>query len=144
MDYKALGISSLAVMAVLTAAGLVISLISTQLQCSKIGFGTSAKQGFFSSIGPTIVYALAARFVAIRSPFAGTFSGFGVPDAQSPIFGVGYLTMLMFWVTIMWNIHNSEKAVCQPDTKEMTDFKQKLLAELAQKERDKENHAQKK
>ncbi len=144
MDYKALGISSLAVMAVVTVAGSIISLLSTQLQCSKIGFGTSMKQGFFSSIGPTVIYALSARFVALRSPFAGTFSRFGVPDDLSPVLGVGYLTMLMFWVTVMWNIHNSEKAVCQPDTREMTDFKTKLLAELQQKELEKEKHAQKK
>lgn len=144
MDYKSLGISSLAVMGVITVAGIIISLISTQLQCSKIGFGTSAMQGFFSSIGPTLVYAVSAAFLVVRSPFAGTFSTFGVPDNLSPVLGVGYLTMLMFWVTVMWNIHNSEKTVCQADVKEMTDFKKKLLAELQQKELEKEKHAQKK
>jgi hypothetical protein len=144
MDYKSLGISSLAVMGIISVAGTIISVLSTQLQCSKIGFTTSLKQGILSAIGPTIVYAVSVAFLVIRSPFAGTFSTFGVPDTLAPVLGVGYLTMLMFWVTIMWNIHNSEKTVCQADVKEMTDFKKKLLAELQEKELAKEKHAEKK
>ena len=51
--------------------------------------------------------------------------------------------MLTAWVTTVWNVHNSEKVVCQADLKEMTDFKKKLLAELAQKEKEKEDNAAK-
>lgn len=144
MDYKKLGFSSLAVMGVLFITGTIISLLSTQLQCSKFGFGTALKQGFISSVGPTIIYTLASALLVVRSPFAGTFSMFGVPDDLSPILGVGYLTMLMSWVTIMWNIHNSEKVVCQADLKEMTDFKKKLLGELHEKEKEKAKNAEKK
>jgi hypothetical protein len=52
--------------------------------------------------------------------------------------------MLTAWVTTVWNIHNSEKVVCQTNLKEMTDFKKKLIAELAEKERKKEANATKK
>lgn len=144
MDYKLLAFSTLGVGGVLFASGLIISLLSTQLQCSKIGFGTSAKQGFISAIGPTLVYALAAMFTMVRRPFSGTFESFGVPEETARILGVGYLTMLTGWITTVWNIHNSEKTVCQADVKEMSLFKKKLMAELAEKERAKEEHATKK
>ena len=144
MDYKLLGFSTLGVGGVLFASGVVVSLLSTQLQCSKIGVGTSAKQGAISAIGPTLVYLLAAMFTIVRHPFSGTFESFGVPEETARILGVGYVTMLTAWVTSVWNIHNSEKTVCQADVKEMSMFKKKLLAELAQKEKAKEDHAAKK
>jgi hypothetical protein len=143
MDYKLLAFSTLAVFGVLFTSGLVISLISTQLQCSKINAGSSAKQGAISAVAPTLVYAIAAAFFIVRHPFSGTFESFGVPEEASRVLGVGYLTMLTAWVSTVWNVHNSEKSVCQSNVKEMTDFKKKLMAELAQKEKAKEDHAKK-
>jgi Na+(H+)/acetate symporter ActP len=143
MDYKLLAFSAIAVFGVLFLSGFVVSLLSTQLQCSKIGVGTSAKQGMISALAPTLVYTLAAAFLIVRHPFSGTFESFGVPQDMAPILGVGYVTMLTAWVTTVWNVHNSEKVVCQTNLKEMTDFKKKLLAELAQKEKEKEDHAAK-
>uniref|UniRef100_A0A6C0EPP0 Uncharacterized protein n=1 Tax=viral metagenome TaxID=1070528 RepID=A0A6C0EPP0_9ZZZZ len=144
MDYKLLAFSTLGVGAVLFISGVIVSLLSTQLQCSKIGFSTSLKQGGISALAPTLVYALAAIFTMIRHPFSGTFESFGVPEETARVLGVGYITMLTAWVTSVWNVHNSEKAVCQADLKEMTDFKKKLMSELAQKEKAKEDHATKK
>ncbi len=48
MDYKQLALGSGAVLGVMFVSGVVISLQSTQLQCSKIGFGTDALQGLYS------------------------------------------------------------------------------------------------
>jgi hypothetical protein len=143
MDYTLLGLSGLAVFVLTMVSGLIISLLSTQLQCSKISFLSSLKQGSISAVGPTIVYTLAAAFLFLRKPFSETFVSFGVPDETSRILGVGYLTMLVSWITMVWNVHNSEKAVCQTTAKEMTDFKKKLLAQLAEKEKQKEDHAKK-
>jgi len=143
MDYKLLGFSTVAVFGVLFVSELVISLISTQLQCSKIGAGTSAKQGAISAVAPTLVYVLSTIFLIVRRPFTGTFESYGVPEETARILGVGYITMLTAWITTVWNIHNSEKAVCQSNLKEMTDFKKKMMAELAQKEKAKEAQAKK-
>jgi len=143
MDYKLLAFSALAVFGVLFVSGLVVSLLSTQLQCSKIGVATSAKQGGISALAPTLVYTLAAIFLVIRRPFTTTFESFGVPEETARILGVGYLTMLVAWITTVWNVHNSEKAVCQTSLKEMTDFKKKMMAELAQKEKEKQQQAKK-
>jgi hypothetical protein len=51
--------------------------------------------------------------------------------------------MLTCWITGVQNVHASEKTVCQADLKEMTDFKKKMMAELAQKEKQKEDNAKK-
>jgi len=82
-------------------------------------------------------------FLFVRTPFSGTFVSFGVPEETASVLGVGYLVMLVSWITMVWNVHNSEKDVCQSNPKEMTDFKQKMLAELAEKEKQKEEHAKK-
>jgi hypothetical protein len=144
MDYKLLAFSALAVFGLLSVSCMIVSLLSTQLQCSKISFLTSLQQGAISAAAPSIVYAIAAAFTIVRHPFSGTFESFGVHEETSRILGVGYITMLTAWVTTVWNVHNSEKAVCQTTAKEMTDFKKKLMAELAEKEKAKEDHATKK
>lgn len=141
MDYGKLAAASGVVFGIMFISGFIISLLSTQLQCSKIGAGTSALRGLYSAILPTIVYALALFFNAVRHPFSSTFENFGVNAETSEILGVGYLVMLSSWVSIVSNINQSEKAVCKPDLKEMTDFKKKLMAELYQKEKDKEANA---
>lgn len=143
MDYTLLGLSGFTVFALTMVSGTIVSLLSTQLQCSKISFLSSLKQGSISAVGPTIVYCLAAMFLFVRTPFSGTFVSFGVPEETASVLGVGYLVMLVSWITMVWNVHNSEKAVCQTTAKEMTDFKKKLLAELAEKEKQKEEHATK-
>jgi Na+(H+)/acetate symporter ActP len=143
MDYKLLAFSAIAVFGVLFVSGLIVSLLSTQLQCSKTGVTTSAKQGAISAVAPTLVYTLAAVFFMVRHPFSGTFESFGVPEDTARILGVGYVTMLTAWITTVWNVHNSEKTVCQTNLKEMTDFKKKMMAELAQKEKEKEQQAKK-
>jgi len=141
MDYKLLALSGLAVYILLFVSGMIISLISTQLQCSKIDAATSATQGAISAVGPTVIYCLAVAFPVIRKPFVETFKRFGIPEDTALILGVGYLPMLVSWITMVQNIQSSEKAACQSTLNEMTDFKAKMLAELAQKEKAKEVNA---
>ena len=140
MDYKKLAMASGAVFGIIFITGVITSLLSTQLQCSKIGFGTSALRGLYSAFLPTIAYALSTYSLAIRHPFSSTFEMFGIPTETAETLGVGYLVMLTSWVSVVSNINQSEKAVCKPDLKEMTDFKKKLLSELHQKEQKKEDN----
>ena len=144
MDYKLLAFSALAVFGVLIGSGTLISMLSTYLQCSKTTFTTSIWEATKAAVLPSIAYALAAAFLVVRHPFSSTFKSFGVPEETAIVVGVGYLPMLVSWVTMVSNVQNSEKIVCQADLKEMTDFKQKMLAELAQKEKAKEDHMSKK
>lgn len=144
MDYQKLALSSGIVFAIMFVSGMIISLLSTQLQCSKIGAGTSALRGLYSAFPPTIVYALASYFDVIRHPFSSTFENFGVASDTASILGVGYLVMITSWVTVVTNVNQSEKLVCKPDLKEMTDFKKKLMSELYLKEKKKQDNAEKK
>lgn len=137
MDWKSLG----AVYAILVTVGVVISLLSTQLQCSKISFLTSLQQGAIFGLIPTILYALASYFEAVRKPFVDTFLGFGVDGPTSAILGVGYLLMLGAWPAGVWNVHNSEIKTCVASTSEMTEFKDKLMKELAEKQAAEEANA---
>lgn len=144
MDYKQLAISSGVVLISMTIAGMIISLLSTQLQCSKVGFGTAALQGLFSSILPTIAYIIGSYSDMVRHSFSSVFERFGVQPATAKFLGLGYIVMIASWVSVVSNINKSEKAVCKPDLREMTEFKRKLMAELAQKEKEKQINSEKK
>ena len=144
MDWKNLGFSAAAVFAVLSIAGVIISLLSTQLQCSKIGFMPSLKHGMVFAFVPTVIYGIAAAIDKVRNPFSSTLNNFGIPEDTSKIVGVGYLVMLAAWITAVSTIHNTEKDVCNPDAQEMTEFKKKLMAELADKQQKEEANATKK
>jgi hypothetical protein len=90
------------------------------------------------------VYAIARYSDKVRHPFSSVFERFGVQPETAEFLGVGYLVMLTSWVTVVSNINKSEKAVCKPDLREMTDFKRKMMAELAQKEKEKQINSEKK
>ena len=145
MEWGQLGFSALAVYAVLFLAGMGVSLLSSGLQCGKVGWGTSAKYGALSGVLPTGVYALAAAFQSVRNPFARTIQYFGVSDKDTAsIIGVGYLTLLAFCISIVSNIAKTETAVCQPTPSEMSAFKNQLLTELHNKQIKEEKNAEKK
>ncbi len=142
MDFKLWGASILAVFGILYIVGFCISILSSQLQCSKISWGTSAAQAGIWAAPASGIYALATYFEAVRKPFSTTLMMFGLAQDKADIIGVGYLVMLMTWISTVWNIHNTEKAACNPDTREMTEFKQKLLAELQSKQEAEEKNAE--
>lgn len=145
MEWGQLGFSALVVYAVLFLAGMGVSLLSSGLQCGKVGWGTSAKYGAISGLLPTGVYALAVAFQTVRNPFARTIQYFGVSDQDTAaVIGVGYLTLLAFCISIVSNIAKTETEVCQPSTSEMTSFKNKLLTELHNKQIKEEINSQKK
>lgn len=142
-NYTSWGLSSLAVYGVLTGIGIGVSALSSQLQCSKISGASSAMYGAIWALPPTIVYLLSTFFERVRSPFATTLKSapFGLTDETSQFIGVGYLMALTTWIMTSWAINRTERAVCNPDAKEMTEFKKKLVAELKQKQEAEEANA---
>ena len=119
---------------VMAVSGTLISMFSTQLQCSKLNFLESLKHGSIFAVGPTVVYGLAVFFALVRNPFASTLESFGIPHDLAPMLAVAYLTMIMAWISSVILISSSEKAVCVANVREMTEFKQNLLAKLQEKE----------
>jgi hypothetical protein len=145
-NYTTWGLSSLAVYGVLTGIGLGISAMSSQLQCSKMSGTSSALYGAVWAAPPAVVYMLATFFQQVRSPFVSTLlsAPFGLTDETAQFVGVGYLMALVTWIMTSWTINRTERAVCNPDAAEMTEFKKKLVAELAQKQQADEKNAEKK
>jgi len=121
-------------------SGTIISLLSSQLQCSKIGFLQSLRQGSIFATLPTVAYALVRYFEILRKPFSNTLVYFGLSEESADVMGVGYVVMLASWISTVWNIHNTEEAVCTADVNEMTEFKTKLMKELAEKQEEEEKN----
>jgi hypothetical protein len=136
MDWKSLG----AVYAILVTVGVVISLLSTQLQCSKTSFSVAILEGAKFGILPFCLYGL-TYFEAVRKPFITFFIARGLDSQTAEMIGIGYLIMLGAWVSGVWNVHNSEIATCVASTSEMTEFKDKLMKELAEKQAAEEANA---
>jgi hypothetical protein len=125
-------------------AGMIISVASSGIQCQKTNVGEHAKQGAIWASYPTGIYGLAVYFPVIRRFAVNTLKSLlGFSQETAEVLGVGYLMMLVSWVATVWNIHQTEKNVCNPDAREMTEFKQKLVAELKQKQEaeEKDNEA---
>jgi hypothetical protein len=141
MDYKQWGFSLLAVYGTLFVSGVIISLLSSQLQCSKINWSVSAQQGAIWASVPTVFYGVTTYFEVVRNWFAVPLQSFGIPQDKAPMLGVGYVVMLFTWMMTVWNIHNTEKVACTPDIGEMTAFKKKLMAELEAKQQVEEKNA---
>lgn len=120
---------------VLFFAGMVISLAASGIECQKTNINEHTKQAAIWSAYPTGAYGLAVYFPVVRRFAVNTLKSlFGFSQETAEVFGVGYLMMLVSWVATVWNIHQTEKGVCNPDAKEMTEFKQKLIAELKEKQ----------
>ena len=137
MDWKALA----SVYGVLLIVGVIISLLSTQLQCSKTSFSVALREGALFGVLPAGLYGLGTYFEPVRKPFIDTFLGFGVDESTSAILGIGYLLMLGAWPSAVWNVHNSEIQTCVASASEMTEFKTKLMKELAEKQAAEEANA---
>ena len=144
MDIGKLLVSVGIVYVLLFFAGMTISAASSGLQCQKTDIGEHAKQGAIWSTYLAATYGVSAYFPVIRRFAVNTLKSlFGFEQSTAEVLGVGYLMMLVSWVATVWNVHQTEKSVCNPDAREMTEFKQKLVAELKQKQEaeEKDNEA---
>jgi len=144
MEIGKLLLSIAIVYTALFIAGMIISVASSGIQCQKTDFGEHAKQGAIWAAYPAGVYGIGVYFPVVRRFAVNTLKSlFGFSQETAEVVGVGYLMMLVSWVATVWNVHQTEKSVCNPDAQEMTAFKQKLVAELKQKQEaeEKDNEA---
>ena len=126
-------------------AGMIVSVASSGIQCQKTNASTHAAQGAIWAVYPTVVYGLTTYFSFLRRFATNTLKSLlGFSDEIAEVAAVGYLMMLISWIATVWNVSATEKAVCNPDAQEMTAFKQKLVAELKQKQEAEEKQADEK
>jgi hypothetical protein len=131
MDWKSVA----SVYGVLLITGVVVSLLSTQLQCSKISFLVSFIQGLQFAAISTIPYAL-TYFDQFRTLLVDPLS-----EKLGPSAAIGFVIMLAAWPAGVLNVGHSESQTCVASTSEMTDFKNKLMKELADKQAAEEKNA---
>ena len=135
MEMKNLVMSILAVYAFLFFMGMIVSVSSSGIQCGKTDGGEHAKQGAIWATYPTIVYGLTTYFPILRRFAVNTLtSTFGIGGDKVEMIAVGYLMMLVSWIATVWNLHSTEKAVCNPSVDEMSEFKQRLTQKLKEKQ----------
>ena len=141
MEWGKFGMAVGAVWVLLFLIGMLVSVISTLLQCGKTGWGASAWNGLKFTTAPLILFALAIAYTWVRNPFANTISGFGIPRESSAFWGVFYLVMIASWPAIVSAINSTAKTACVSTAAEITDFKAKLLAEMQTKEEEHQANA---
>ncbi len=139
----------------LITAGVIITIIASEIYCSKMSFLASLKSSALWSVYPTIVYAVATYFTSLRNPFVNVFKSWILSKDESDlakvnslterstILGVGYLIMLSMWIITMIMINRVNKEACQLDLKEASKFKKNLLAELKAKQEKEEAEKEK-
>ena len=127
--------SILSVYAVTFIVGMIISISSSGIQCQKVDMAEHAKEGAIWATYPTIVYGLTTYFPVLRRFAVNTLqSYFRVGPEYVEIVAVGYLMMLISWVATVWNLHNTEKSVCNPSVDEMSRFKENVLKRQKEKQ----------
>jgi hypothetical protein len=131
MDWKGIG----SVYGIMLITGTVVSLISTQLQCSKVSFSVAFIQGLQFATISTIPYAL-TYFDLVRNNLVNSFT-----NVFGPAIGLGVVIMLIAWPASALNVVHSEASTCVASTSEMTEFKNKLMKELADKQAAEEANA---
>jgi hypothetical protein len=135
MEFGFLALSIASVYGVMFLIGMIISVASSGIQCQKTDATSHAKQGAIWATYPTIVFGVTSYFAVLRRFAVNTLkSVFGLGDQTAEVAGVAYLMVMISWIATVWNVSNTEKEVCNPDAQEMTEFKQKLIAELKQKQ----------
>lgn len=144
-----------AVYAFLAVSGMIITLIGSQVYCSKISFTASLKQGFLWSFFPVVIYGLATYFTKVRTPFSNVFKRWilradeqdvakvKLMTERSEVYGVGYLVMLSMWIIMIIMIGRANKEACEFDLEEASKFKKDLLAQLQKKQEEEEKEKEK-
>lgn len=146
MDLNKFLISLLVVFALSFVVGLLLSLLASQMQCSKMDIVESAKEGTVYSAIVTIFYSALAYFPILRNPFKNTLENyFNVSSEHSTKIAIGYVLMILSWPLTVNLLYSIEKNVCKPDVSEMNAFKKKLMSELEEKQKEeKDNEDEKK
>ena len=126
---------------VLFVGGLLLCLASTFFMCEKINIVESLKESALFAVFPALVPILTHFVPAIQRPFENVLRNtFGVSE-KADVLALGYLMMLVAWVSGSRVVGSIQTTVCIPTVDEVAAFKtyfqnkaaKKYAAEEAQK-----------
>jgi hypothetical protein len=124
----AVGVSFL----VLFAGGLILCLGSTFFMCEKIDIMASLKESALFAVFPALVPILTHFVPTVLAPFENVLRDtFGVSPEKAPILGLGYIMMLVAWITGARAVGEIQKAVCIPTVDEVAAFKAHFQSKAA-------------
>lgn len=121
----------------LVAAGTVIAMITTFVQCEKVDLTQSLWEGAVFGSLPSVVPALAHFVPRAIAPFENVLRDtFGVPPEKAPMLGQGYVMMLLAWIMASRMVTSINKTVCIPTPDEVAEFKKHFQVKQATKDAD--------
>jgi hypothetical protein len=124
---------------VLFAAGVILCLASTFFMCEKIDIIESLKESALFAVFPSLVPALTYFVPTILRPFENVLRDtFGVTPDKAPILGLGYIMMLVAWITGARAVGSIQKTVCIPTVDEVAAFKAHFQKKAAKGDADEE------
>jgi hypothetical protein len=127
---------------VLFVAGVIMCLAGTSLYCQMVDIVESLKQAAYFALWPALVSILAHFVPAIVRPFENVLRDtFGVSPTMAPVLGMGYVMMLVAWITGAQAIGSIQKTVCIPTVDEVAAFKTYFQNKAASKDADESKRA---
>ena len=109
---------------VLFVAGVIMCLAGTFFFCEMIDIVASMKEAAYFALWPALFSILCYFVPAIVRPFENVLRDtFGVSPSMAPVLGLGYVMMLIAWITGAQAIGSIQKTVCIPTVDEVAAFK---------------------
>jgi hypothetical protein len=122
---------------VLFVAGVVMCLAGTFFYCETVNIVESMKEGAYFALWPALFSVLCHFVPAIVRPFENVLRDtFGVSPTMAPVLGLGYVMMLIAWITGAQAIGSIQKTVCIPTVDEVAAFKTYFQNKAAAKDAD--------
>ena len=120
--------------AVLFSGGLLLCLASTFFMCEKINIVESLKESALFAVFPALVPILTHFVPAVQRPFENVLRDtFGVTE-KADVLALGYLMMLVAWVSGARVVSSIQTTVCIPTVDEVAAFKTYFQNKSAKKD----------
>jgi hypothetical protein len=107
----------------------------TFFKCEKVSIVDSALESLLFAAFPSLVPVLAFYVPSTVQPFINVLQDtFGVTPERAPMLGMGYLMMLVAWVSGSQTVGRITAKVCVPTVDEVAEFKRRIQNKQAQKD----------
>lgn len=117
---------------VLFVGGMAMCFAITFYMCQKVGVVESVRESALFAMFPALVPGIVHFVPIILLPFENVLrDSFGVAPEKAGYLGMGYIMMLLSWITGARLVGTIQKAVCVPTVDEVTEFKKHFQKKAA-------------
>ena len=112
--------------------GFLLSMLISFTKCSKVSTASSAIEGLWWTIGPSLAYFIGNWFPWIADSHGEVLKSFlGFEDVH--LYGLAWIMMLASWIMTTRMIHTTDIAVCIPSDDELKKFEDELAKQIKEK-----------